>query len=108
MNQFAILAEPNRRSLLDALLVEPQPVNALVQILKMSQPAVSKQLRILRDAGFVNVTPQGQQRIYSVNAGPLQDVDAWLEPYREMWANRLDALEQHLEQRIDKGEEVKT
>ena len=97
MNAFSVLAEPNRRLLLDTLLGGPMPVNALVESAGMSQPVVSKHLRILREAGMVKVARDGQQRVYRINAEPLTTVDAWLEPYRKFWSERLDALEQHLE-----------
>ena len=98
MNPFNVLAEPNRRHLLDALLHGPMPVNELVEAMGMSQPVVSKHLRVLRDAGFVNVQPDGQRRLYSINAEPMKEMDSWLAPYRQFWADRLDALERHLEQ----------
>ena len=97
MSLFNVLAEPSRRRLLDELLRGPQPVNSLVKASGMSQPVVSKHLKIMRDAGLVNVTPDGQRRLYSINAAPLAELDAWLTPYREYWADRLDALERHLD-----------
>ena len=97
MNAFTVLAEPSRRLLLDSLIKEAQPVNSLVEKIGMSQPVVSKHLRILREAGFVNVMPVGQKRIYSVNPEPLLELESWLEPYRKFWDKRLDALEQYLE-----------
>lgn len=96
MDPFTVLAEPNRRQLLDLLLEGPTPVSRLVEKVGMSQPVVSKHLRILRDAGFVRVKPAGQQRLYSINPEPLEVVDDWLMPYRQLWSQRLDALEQHL------------
>ena len=97
MSPFAVLAEPNRRRLLDSLLGGPLPVNSLVESIGMSQPVVSKHLRILRDAGLVKVQADGQKRLYSLNAEPLVELDHWLEPYREFWSERLDALERHLD-----------
>jgi len=97
MDTFVVLAEPTRRSILDALRTEPQTVNALVDSLGLSQPAVSKHLRVLRDANFVAVRPDGQRRWYEVNPTPLAEVAAWLEPYRAMWSERLDQLERHLD-----------
>ncbi len=97
MNTFTALAEPSRRRLLDALLPGPQPVGNLAAGLGMSQPVVSKHLRILRELGLVEVQPEGQRRLYSLNAEPLQEIDSWLGPYRRLLAARLDALEQHLE-----------
>lgn len=97
MSTFAVLAEPNRRLLLDTLRDGARTVNMLVEAIGLSQPAVSKHLRILRDAGLVTVRPEGQRRWYEVDTAPLADLDAWLEPYRAHWATRLDALERHLD-----------
>jgi len=91
------LAEPNRRRILDLLRVEERPVGDLVVELAVSQPAVSKHLRVLRDAGLVEVRAAGQRRIYRVRAEPLRAIDAWLEPYRRLWESRLDDLERHLD-----------
>jgi DNA-binding transcriptional ArsR family regulator len=94
---FEILAEPNRRRILDLLIGGERPVGDLVDDLAISQPAVSKHLRILREAGLVAVRSDAQRRLYRVNPDPLQAVDAWLEPYRLQWGARLDALERHLD-----------
>jgi DNA-binding transcriptional ArsR family regulator len=94
---FGVLAEPNRRRILDVLREGPRPVGDLVGLLGLSQPGVSKHLRILREAGLVRVRPEAQQRWYELRAEPLADLDAWLEPYRRFWAGRLDALERHLD-----------
>jgi DNA-binding transcriptional ArsR family regulator len=94
---FAVLAEPNRRRILDLLRVADLPVGDLVAQLTVSQPAVSKHLRILRAAGLVGVRSEAQRRIYHLRPEPLQAVDAWLRPYRQLWASRLDRLEQHLD-----------
>jgi DNA-binding transcriptional ArsR family regulator len=94
---FAALAEPSRRRILDLLREGERPVGELVDHLRISQPAVSKQLRILKDAGLVGVQPSGRRRLYALRAAPLAEVDAWLDPYRRYWTERLDALEQHLE-----------
>ena len=94
---FTVLAEPNRRAILDLLRDEPQPVGALVEALGMSQPAVSKHLRVLREAGLVEATVDAQRRIYSLRLEPLRELDAWLAPYRERWTTALDRLDQHLE-----------
>jgi DNA-binding transcriptional ArsR family regulator len=91
-----VLAEPNRRQLLDALRHGEQPVHALVERLALSQPAVSKHLRVLRDAGLVEVRPDGQRRLYRLRTEPLIELDEWLEPYRRMWDSSLDKLEDHL------------
>ena len=98
MNAFTILAEPNRRLLLDLLLDGAKPVSRLVEQVDMSQPVVSKHLRVLRDAGFVSVKPDGQRRLYSINPKPFKEVDAWIQPYRQYWSERLEALERHLDQ----------
>jgi DNA-binding transcriptional ArsR family regulator len=94
---FDVLAEPNRRRILDLLREQDRPVGALVAAMSVSQPAVSKHLRVLRQAGLVEVRTEAQRRIYRVRPEPLQAVDEWLEPYRALWASRLDALEDHLE-----------
>jgi len=91
-----VLAEPNRRRLLDELRAGEQPVGALVDRSGLSQPLVSKHLRVLREAGLVEVRPDGQRRLYRVRPEPLMDLDAWLEPYRAMWRDSLDRLERHL------------
>jgi DNA-binding transcriptional ArsR family regulator len=95
---FEALAEPNRRRILDFLLERERPVNDLVSLLRVSQPAVSKHLRVLRDAGLVEARTDAQRRLYRVRPGPLRELDDWLAPYRTMWASRLDALESHLEE----------
>jgi DNA-binding transcriptional ArsR family regulator len=94
---FEVLAEPNRRRILDLLRVADLPVGDLVDSLTVSQPAVSKHLRILRDAGLVEVRSDAQRRIYRLRTEPLQAVDAWLQPYRQLWAARLDLLERRLD-----------
>jgi DNA-binding transcriptional ArsR family regulator len=94
---FEVLAEPNRRRILDLLREGSRPVGELVGLLGLSQPGVSKHLRILRRAGLVRVRPEAQRRWYELRPEPLADVDAWLEPYRRFWAGRLDALERHLD-----------
>src|SRR5438552_18931975 len=93
---FAVLAEPTRRDILDLLRDGERPVGDLVERLRLSQPAVSKHLRVLRDAGLVEVRPDAQRRLYRLRAEPLTEIDAWLEPYRAEWAGRLDSLEEHL------------
>ncbi|WP_067966276.1 ArsR/SmtB family transcription factor [Nocardiopsis trehalosi] len=93
---FEVLAEPNRRRILDLLRVAERPVGDLVAALGVSQPAVSKHLRVLREAGLVEVRTDAQRRLYRVRTEPLRAVDAWLEPYRELWSGRLDDLERHL------------
>src|SRR5581483_1633667 len=93
---FEVLAEPKRRRILDLVRERERPVGELVDELELSQPAVSKHLRILREAGLVEVRVDAQRRMYRVNPGPLRDLDAWLAPYRRMWSGRLDDLERHL------------
>jgi DNA-binding transcriptional ArsR family regulator len=94
---FEVLAEPNRRRILDLLRAAERPVGELVDELAVSQPAVSKHLRVLRQAGLVEVRSDAQRRIYRVRAEPLRAIDEWLEPYRQLWAARLDDLERHLD-----------
>jgi DNA-binding transcriptional ArsR family regulator len=100
---FGVLAEPNRRRILDLIGSGERPVGELVDELHLSQPAVSKHLRVLREAGLVEVRTDAQRRMYRVNPGPLRDLDAWLAPYRKMWSGRLDDLEQHLDQMEDQA-----
>jgi DNA-binding transcriptional ArsR family regulator len=95
---FDVLAEPSRRDILDLLRDGERSVGELVDRLSLSQPGVSKHLRVLRDAGLVDVRPAGQRRMYELRAEPLAEVDAWLSPYRRFWASRLDALERHLDE----------
>ncbi|HEY3842671.1 MAG TPA: metalloregulator ArsR/SmtB family transcription factor [Acidimicrobiales bacterium] len=92
-----VIAEPSRRRILDVLASGEQPVQVLVERLAMSQPAVSKQLRVLRDAGLVQARAEGQRRIYRVRPEPLMELDQWLEPYRRMWRESLDRLADHLD-----------
>ena len=99
---FDVLAEPTRRRILDLLLDSERPVGDLVERLHVSQPGVSKHLRVLRDAGLVEVRHDAQRRIYRVRAEPLAEIDAWLAPYRRLWAKRLDALERHLDETEDR------
>jgi len=91
-----VLAEPSRRRILDALREGEEPVNALVDRLVLSQPLVSKHLRVLREAGLVAVRPDGQRRLYRLRTEPLMELDEWLEPYRQLWRASLDKLESHL------------
>jgi DNA-binding transcriptional ArsR family regulator len=94
---FDVLAEPSRRRILDQLLDRPQTVGDLVAALSVSQPSVSKHLRVLRDAGVVQARKDAQRRVYELRPEALADVLAWIEPYRRLWAGRLDALERHLD-----------
>lgn len=97
MTAYAALAEPSRRQILDLLRGGERSVNELVGGVGLSQPGVSKHLRVLREAGLVAVRPEGKQRLYSLQAEPLSEVASWLEPYRAHWAAQLDALQRHLE-----------
>jgi DNA-binding transcriptional ArsR family regulator len=93
------LAEPNRVAILDLLRDGEQPVGELVERLRLSQPAVSKHLRVLKEAGMVEARIDGQRRLYRVRPEPLIELDRWLEPYRRLWEQRLDRLEDHLDRR---------
>ncbi|WP_311768078.1 ArsR/SmtB family transcription factor [Micromonospora globispora] len=97
VDAFAVLAEPTRRRILERLCRTESSVGDLVDALGMSQPAVSKHLKVLREAGFVSYRTAAQQRIYRINVRPLQAVDDWLTPYRRLWTEHLDALERHLD-----------
>ena len=94
---FEVLAEPTRRRILDLLLERPHLVGELTEQLGLSQPGTSKHLRVLREAGLVQVRKDAQRRWYELRPEPLLEVDEWLEPYRRLWADRLDALERHLD-----------
>jgi len=93
----AIIAEPNRRAILSLLASSQQSVGEIERRLRMSQPTVSKHLRVLRDAGFVESTVDAQRRLYRLNPEPLQEVDAWLAQFRRFWSAHVDALERHLD-----------
>ena len=93
---FEIIAEPNRRAILSLLVSSEQSVGEIERRLRMPQPTVSKHLRVLRDAGFVEATVDAQRRVYRLRPEPFQEMDAWLEPFRQFWSGHLDALEQHL------------
>ena len=94
---FAVLAEPTRRQILDRLCTSESSVGDLVDALDVSQPTMSKHLKVLRDSGFVSCRIDAQRRIYRVEAPPFERLDEWLEPYRRLWARHLDALERHLD-----------
>ncbi len=98
VSTYAALAEPHRREILDLLRGRERPVGDLVERLHLSQPGVSKHLRVLREAGLVQVRVDGRQRLYTLDPGPLAEVDAWLEPYRAFWNDKLDDLERYLEE----------
>jgi DNA-binding transcriptional ArsR family regulator len=97
MSPFEAIAEPNRRQILDVLRAGERPAGDLVAATGLSQPGVSKHLKLLREAGLVSVRPDGQRRLYRLEARELAELDAWLQPFRTFWAERLDALEDHLE-----------
>jgi len=94
---FQIIAEPNRRAILSLLTLNEQSVGEIERQLRMSQPAVSKHLRVLRDAGFVESTVDAQRRLYRLKSGPFQELDAWLAQFRRFWSMHIDALERHLD-----------
>ncbi|WP_112230186.1 ArsR/SmtB family transcription factor [Lentzea atacamensis] len=95
---FAVLADPSRREILDLLRERERPVGDLVDRLTLTQPTVSKHLKVLREAGLVEVRTDAQRRWYRLAPGPLAEVDAWLAPYRRMWEQSLDALERRLDE----------
>ncbi len=94
---FEIIAEPNRRAILSLLVSSQQSVGEIERQLRMPQPTVSKHLRVLREAGFVKSTVDAQRRLYRLKPEPLQEVDAWLAPFRRFWSAHVDALERHLD-----------
>jgi DNA-binding transcriptional ArsR family regulator len=99
---FAVIAEPNRRAILRLLLSSEQSVGEIERRLRMPQPTVSKHLRVLREAGFVESTVDAQRRLYRLRPGPLQEVEAWLAPFRRFWSAHVDDLERHLD-RMDRS-----
>jgi DNA-binding transcriptional ArsR family regulator len=94
---FGIIAEPNRRAILSLLAASELSVSEIEEQLRMPQPSVSKHLRVLRDAGFVEARVDAQRRVYSIKPEPLAEVDAWLAPFRRLWSTHVDALERHLD-----------
>jgi DNA-binding transcriptional ArsR family regulator len=94
---FEIIAEPNRRAILSLLVSSQQSVGEIERQLRMTQPTVSKHLRVLREAGFVESTVDAQRRLYRLKPEPLQEVEAWLAPFRRFWSAHVDALERHLD-----------
>jgi DNA-binding transcriptional ArsR family regulator len=103
---FEIIAEPSRRAILSLLVSSQQSVGEIERRLRMPQPAVSKHLRVLRDAGFVESRVDAQRRLYRLKTEPFQEVDAWLAPFRQVWSAHVDALERHLD-RMDQMEHIK-
>src|SRR6478736_9279 len=105
-SSFAIIAEPNRRAILSLLASSERSVGEIERRLRMPQTSVSKHLRVLREAGFVESRVDAQRRVYRIRHEPLQEVDAWLAPFRRYWTAHVDALERHLdriEQTANKG-----
>jgi len=103
---FAVLAEPNRRAILSMLSSSERSVGELMHRLRLPQPSVSKHLKILREGGFVESRVEAQRRVYRLNPGPLQEVDAWLTQFRRFWSKHVDALEDHPD-RMEKGSSPK-
>jgi DNA-binding transcriptional ArsR family regulator len=99
LTTFQVLAEPSRQAILDLLRDGERPVGELVDQLHLSQPGVSKHLRVLRDAGMVEARVDAQRRLYRIRPEPLAELDAWLATYRKLWTKHLDRLEEHLDRR---------
>ena len=100
-SSFTVVAEPNRRAILGLLLSSERSVGELERELHLSQPLLSKHLRILRDGGFVEARVEAQRRLYRLRPEPLMEIDAWLGPFRRFWEKHVDALERHLERMAD-------
>jgi DNA-binding transcriptional ArsR family regulator len=96
-SSFVIIAEPHRRAILDLLAAEERSVGEIEHALRLSQPSVSKHLRVLRQAGLVEARVEAQRRLYRLRPEPLRELEAWLAPYRRFWSRHVDALEQHLD-----------
>ncbi len=103
---FEIIAEPNRRAIMSLLVSSQQSVGQIERRLRMPQPTVSKHLRVLREAGFVESTVDAQRRLYRLRPEPLQELDDWLAPFRRFWSSHVDALERHLD-RMDQSTPTK-
>lgn len=104
LTTFQVLGEPSRQAILDLLRDGERPVGELVEHLQLSQPAVSKHLRVLKEAGMVEVRADAQRRLYSIRPEPLAELDDWLAAYRRLWTTRLDRLEDHLDRRRQHGQ----
>jgi DNA-binding transcriptional ArsR family regulator len=104
---FTIVAEPNRRAILSLLLSSEQSVGDIERKLRLTQPSVSKHLRVLRDAGFVDSRVEAQRRVYRLRPEPLMELDEWLAPFRRLWSKHVDALERHLDT-MDKADKTPT
>lgn len=98
MKAFAALADPTRARIVEALARRGRTVTEIVELFPISQPSISRHLRILREAGLVSVHPDGRRRVYQLDARPLRELDRWLDRYRRFWADQLDALERHLDE----------
>lgn len=98
MNAFAALADPTRTEILATLAAGERTAGEIGARFALSQPSISRHLRVLREAGLVAVRPEGQRRVYRLDPGPLREIDAWLEPYRRFWSDRLDGLERMLDE----------
>jgi DNA-binding transcriptional ArsR family regulator len=101
-SSFAVIAEPHRRAILSMLSSSERSVGELMHQLRLPQPSVSKHLKVLREGGFVESRVEAQRRVYRLNPRPLQEVDAWLSPFRRFWSKHVDALEEHLD-RMENG-----
>jgi DNA-binding transcriptional ArsR family regulator len=104
---FEVIAEPNRRAILSLLVSSQQSVGDIERQLRMPQPTVSKHLKVLRDAGFVESAVDAQRRLYRLRPGPLQEIDMWLAQFRRFWSAHVDVLERHLD-RMDRGRTEKS
>ena len=100
---FRAVSDPTRRQMLELLGARDRTVTELAEPFAITQPAVSQHLRVLREAGLVQVRPEAQRRWYALRPEPLEELDAWLAPYRRLWTERLDALERHLDRRATEG-----
>jgi DNA-binding transcriptional ArsR family regulator len=105
---FEIIAEPNRRAILSLLISSQQSVGEIERELRMSQPTVSKHLRVLRDAGFVESTVDAQRRLYRLKPEPFRELDRWLEQFRRFWSSHIDALERYLDRMDESTEDSST
>lgn len=104
MTIYEVLADPTRRRILDLLREQPRLVGELVDRLEISQPGVSKHLRVLREAGLVNVRQEAQRHWYELRVEPLVELDSWLSPFRRLWEDRMDRLDEYL-QELQRGEQ---
>lgn len=98
MQAFAALADPTRAQIVDALAARPRSVSEIVDLFSITQPSISRHLRVLREAGLVAVDAEGRQRVYRLDPAPLREIDTWLERYRKFWSSKLDALERHMDE----------